>query len=805
MKKKYLLENLDCPNCANKLERKFNTIKEVKDASVDFMHLSLTIDVEEKDIEIVEEKLKKIISDLEPDVVLKEFTKHKHKHHEHHEHHHEHCGCDHHDHEHHDHEHCECGHHHEHHHHEHCECGHHHEEHKDHHEHHNHHEHECCCEHDHDKHHHEHGCCHSHEHHECCNHDHHEHDHHHDHKHDEHHHEHNHSCGCGHDHSKVLSSKVKIILMVVAFVVFLVPTIFTLNPILELVLYIIAYLLVGLEILYKSLKNILKGEVFDENFLMSIATIVAFGIGEYQEAFGVMFFYQIGEALQDYAVNKSRKSISSMLKLKTNTVSKVLGNEIVEVDCESLEIGDIFIVKVGEQIPVDGRIVEGSCSLDTSCLTGESLLVNKGVGDEVLSGSLNKAGIIKVKAIKDYEDSTYAKILDMVENATANKAPSEKFITKFARVYTPVVVFLALAIAIIPLFFQQDFATWGYRACVFLVTSCPCALVVSVPLSYFVGIGKASRNGILVKGSNYLEEFNKANVIYLDKTGTITKGSFKVEEVIAFNVSKEEVIDVAASIEILSNHPIAESIVKASNKTFSIENIKDHKEVVGKGIEAYVLGDFIKVGNYAYVNPNIKEVKDVAGSVIYVSKNNELLGYLIIQDEIKEDALEVINKIHSYGIETCMLTGDNEVVASYVANKVGIKNYKHSLLPLDKTTIIKQDDRKKVFVGDGVNDAPSLVGSDVGIAMGALGSDVAIESSDIVLMKDNLSALVDALKISKKTNKIVTQNIVFSLGIKVLIMLLGVFGLSTLWMAVFADVGVTLLAVLNSLRVNKIK
>lgn len=796
MKKKYLLENLDCPNCANKLERKFNTIEEVKDASVDFMHLSLIVDVEEKDIEIVEEKLKKIISDLEPDVVLKEFTKHKHKHHEHHEHHHEHCGCNHHDHEHHDHEHHD---------HEHCECGHHHEEHKDHQKHHHHHEHECCCEHDHDKHHHDHGCCHSHEHHECCNHHHHEHDHHHDHKHDEHHHEHNHSCGCGHDHSKVLSSKVKIILMAVAFVIFLIPTIFTLNPILELVLYIIAYLLVGLEILYKSLKNILKGEVFDENFLMSIATIVAFGIGEYQEAFGVMFFYQIGEALQDYAVNKSRKSISSMLKLKTNTISKVLGNEIVEVDCESLEIGDIFIVKVGEQIPVDGRIVEGNCSLDTSCLTGESLLVNKGVGDEVLSGSLNKAGIIKVKAIKDYEDSTYAKILDMVENATANKAPSEKFITKFARVYTPVVVFMALAIAIIPLFFQQDFSTWGYRACVFLVTSCPCALVVSVPLSYFVGIGKASRKGILVKGSNYLEELNKANVIYLDKTGTITKGSFKVEEVIAFNVSKEEVIDVAASIEILSNHPIAESIVKASNKTFSIENIKDHKEVVGKGIEAYVLGDFIKVGNYAYVNPNINEVKDVAGSVIYVSKNNELLGYLIIQDEIKEDALEVINTIHSYGIETCMLTGDNEIVAKDVANKVNIKNYKHDLLPLDKTTIIKQDNRKKVFVGDGVNDAPSLVGSDVGIAMGALGSDVAIESSDIVLMKDNLSALVDALKISKKTNKIVTQNIVFSLGIKVLIMLLGVFGLSTLWMAVFADVGVTLLAVLNSLRVNKIK
>ena len=775
MKKKYLLENLDCPNCANKLERKFNTIKEVKDASVDFMHLTLIVDVEEKDVEIVEEKLKKIISDLEPDVVLKEFTKHKHKHHEHHEHHHEHCECGHHDHEHH---------------HEHGECGHHHEDNKNHHDEHHHHEHECC---------------HSHEHHECCNHDHNEHDHHHDYNHDEHNHEHSHSCGCGHDHSKVLSSKVKIILMVVAFVVFLVPAIFTLNPILELVLYIIAYLLVGLEILFKSLKNILKGEVFDENFLMSIATIVAFGIGEYQEAFGVMFFYQIGEALQDYAVNKSRKSISSMLKLKTNNVSKVLGNEIVEVDCESLEIGDIFIVKVGEQIPVDGKIIEGNCSLDTSCLTGESLLVNKGVGDEVLSGSLNKAGIIKVQAIKDYEDSTYAKILDMVENATANKAPSEKFITKFARVYTPVVVFLALAIAIIPLFFQQDFSTWGYRACVFLVTSCPCALVVSVPLSYFVGIGKASRKGILVKGSNYLEELNKAKVIYLDKTGTITKGSFKVEEVVSFNVTKEEVIDVAASIEVLSNHPIAESIVKASNKTFSIENIKDHKEVVGKGIEAYVNDDFIKVGNYAYVNPNINEVKDVAGSVIYVSKNNELLGYLIIKDEIKEDALEVINTIHSYGIDTCMLTGDNEIVAKDVSNKVNIKNYKHDLLPLDKTTIIKQDDRKKVFVGDGVNDAPSLVGSDVGIAMGALGSDVAIESSDIVLMKDNLSALVDALKISKKTNKIVTQNIVFSLGIKVLIMLLGVFGLSSLWMAVFADVGVTLLAVLNSLRVNKIK
>ena len=393
----------------------------------------------------------------------------------------------------------------------------------------------------------------------------------------------------------------------------------------------------------------------------------------------------------------------------------------------------------------------------------------------------------------------------MVENATANKAPSEKFITKFARVYTPVVVFLALAIAIIPLFFQQDFVTWGYRACVFLVTSCPCALVVSVPLSYFVGIGKASRKGILIKGSNYLEELNKAKVIYLDKTGTITKGSFKVEEVVSFNVSKEDVIDTAASIEVLSNHPIAESIVKASDKTFNIENIKDHKEVTGLGIEAYVNDDFIKVGNYAYVKPEIEEIVGVAGSVIYVKRNDILLGYLIIKDEIKEDALEVINTIHSFGLETCMLTGDNEEVAKDVANKVNILNYKHDLLPLDKTTIIKQDNRKKVFVGDGVNDAPSLVGSDVGVAMGALGSDVAIESSDIVLMKDNLSALVDALKISRKTNKIVTQNILFSLGIKTLIMLLGVFGLSTLWMAVFADVGVTLLAVLNSLRVNKIK
>ena len=737
--RKFILENLDCPNCANKLERKIKAIKEIEDASIDFMKLTLYVHYDGKDWDLIIEKIKKVINDFEPGVVLKEHEKkHKKHHHEHHEHH-------------------ECG------------CGHHHEEH--HHEHHEHHE--CGCGHHHEEHHHEH-----HEHHEC---------------------------GCGHDHSKVLPTKVKVVLMSVAFVLFLIPTVLILNPYIELGFYIVAYLLVGLEILYKSFKNILKGEVFDENFLMSIATIVAFGIGEYQEAFGVMFFYQIGEALQDYAVNRSRKSISAMLEMKTTTVNKVVGNEIVEVECEDIEVGDIFIVKVGEQVPIDGIIIDGQCSLDTSCLTGESLLVNKSANDEVLSGSLNKAGIIKVRATKEYEDSTFSKILDMVENATANKAPSEKFITKFARVYTPVVVFMALAIAIIPLFFQQDFATWGYRACVFLVTSCPCALVVSVPLSYFVGIGKASRQGILVKGSNYLEALNKAQVIYLDKTGTITKGSFKVEEVVSFDCSKEEVIDTAAYIENLSNHPIALSIVKASNKEFDLSKVKDYKEVTGLGIEAYIEENYIKVGNYSYVNPEIEEITNVAGSVIYVSKNNNLLGYLIIRDEIKEDAKHVINELHSAGLDTCMLTGDNEIVAKDVANKVGIVNYKHDLLPIDKITIIKQDNRHKIFVGDGVNDAPSLVGSDVGISMGALGSDVAIESSDIVLMKDNLSALVDAFKISKRTNKIVTQNIIFSLVIKASIMLLGVFGLSTLWMAVFADVGVTLLAVLNALRVNKIK
>ena len=765
--RKFILENLDCPNCANKLERRIKAIKEIEDASIDFMKLTLYVHYDGEDWDLIINKIKKVITDFEPGVVLKEHEKkhhnhHKEHHHNHHDHHGHECGCEHH-HEHHDHHEHECG------------CGHHHEEH--HHEagHHDHHK--CCCDHHHEEHHHEH----------------------------HNHHEHEHGCGCGHDHSKVLSTKVKIILMSVAFVLFLIPTIFTLNPYLELGLYIIAYLLVGLEILYKSFKNILKGEVFDENFLMSIATVVAFGIGEYQEAFGVMFFYQIGEALQDYAVNRSRKSISAMLEMKTTTVNKVVGNEIVEVECEEIEINDVFIVKVGEQVPIDGVIIDGQCSLDTSCLTGESLLVNKTINDEVLSGSLNKAGIIKVKATKEYSDSTFSKILDMVENATANKAPSEKFITKFARVYTPVVVFMALAIAVIPLLFQQDFATWGYRACVFLVTSCPCALVVSVPLSYFVGIGKASRKGILVKGSNYLEALNKAQVIYLDKTGTITKGSFKVEEVVSFNISKEEVLDTAAYIEKLSNHPIALSIVKASDKEFDLSKIKDYKEVTGLGVEAYVNGDYIKVGNYDYINPEIEEVTEIAGSIIYVSKNNKLLGYLVIQDEIKEGAKEVISELHKAGLDTCMLTGDNEVVAKDVANKVGIVNYKHDLLPMDKITIIKQDNRKKVFVGDGVNDAPSLVGSDVGIAMGALGSDVAIESSDIVLMKDNLSALVDALKISKRTNKIVTQNIVFSLAIKAGIMLLGVFGLSTLWMAVFADVGVTLLAVLNSLRVNKVK
>ena len=728
MIKKFILENLDCANCANKLERKINTLEEVKEATIDFMKLTLILECESEELmEIAIEKSRKIIKDLEPGVNMIPYKKgHKMKkehHHEHHEHHHEECGC---------------GHHHEHH---------------------------------------------------------------------EHHHE---ECGCGHHHggkktNKVIDfvkSKTKLILMIVSFIIFLIPTIFTLDNVLEIVLYVIAYLFVGYEILWKSIKNISKGEVFDENFLMSIASIVAFIIGEYMEAYAVMLFYQIGEYLQDVAVEKSRRSISSMMDLKVEKANLLIDGEIEEVECEEVSIDDIIVVKVGEQVPLDGEIIEGECVLDSSTLTGESIPLVKKVGDEVLSGMINKDGIIKVKVTKEYEDSTLSKILDLVENATSKKSSSEKFITKFAKVYTPIVCLLALLIAVVPLFFNGTFEVWGYRACVFLVTSCPCALVVSVPLSYFVGIGSASKAGVLVKGSNYLEELNNIKKIYFDKTGTLTKGEFKVEKVCPNKISEKELLEIASSVETLSNHPISKSIKNAARIEIDLSRIKDYKEVAGKGVEALIDGHFVKAGNYEFINKEIAKANEI-GTVIYVSKDDEYLGYLVIRDAIKENAKEAILDIKNQGLKTVMLTGDQESIAKFVSNEVGVDECYYELLPIDKVNKVKEDNENVAFVGDGINDAPALMASNVGIAMGGLGSDAAIESSDVVLMKDNLDSLIDALKIAKKTRKIVLQNIIFSLAIKSIIMVLGAIGISTLWMAVFADVGVTLLAVLNSLRVMK--
>lgn len=734
MKKTFILENLDCPNCANKIERRIKALNEVKDATLDFMKLKLIMECENEHLmEQAIIKAKKIIKDLEPDVEMVEGNRRV-RNNEHHDHHHEH----------HDHEHCSC---HEHHHdHDHCECHHHnHHNHHDHHDHHDHHEH-------HDRH--------------------------------------------------IDKKKIKLILAIASLMLFI-AGIIVIDEIAKLILFLVAYLLIGYEILWKSIKNIFKGEIFDENFLMSIASIVAFAIGEYIEAFAVMFLYQLGEHLQDSAVNKSRKSISNMIGSKVEKANKLIGNEIKEVDCYDVEINDIIVVKVGEQIPLDGIVVEGSCTLDASMLSGESIPLYKKEGDEVLSGMINKDEVIKIKVTKLYEDSTLSKILDLIENATSKKSSNERFITKFAKIYTPIVCLIALLIAIIPLFFNESFDVWGYRACVFLVTSCPCALVISVPLSYFVGIGVSSKEGVLIKGSSYLEELTKISKIYLDKTGTLTKGEFRVNKVVGLNSNENEVLIYAYLAEYYSNHPISKSIKKSVEIEFDVNLIEDYKEIAGKGVEAIINKEKVKAGNQEFVN--FKEEINEAGTVVFVSKNDIVLGYLIIEDELKEEVKECIGYFAKENISPILLTGDREDITKKVCDTIGIKEYHSNLLPLEKVIIIKEDSECVSFVGDGINDAPALISSNVGIAMGGLGSDAAIESSDIVLMKDDLKSLVNVHKIAKKTRKIVIQNIAFSLSIKTVIMILGVIGISPLWLAVFADVGVALIAILNSFRIKRYK
>lgn len=592
-----------------------------------------------------------------------------------------------------------------------------------------------------------------------------------------------------------------------------------------LVVFVIAYIIIGGEVLKTAAVNILHGQIFDENFLMTIATIGAFLVGEYPEAVAVMLFYQIGEMFQSYAVNKSRRSIAELMDIKPETANlKNADGTITVKKPEEIKVGDIIVVKPGEKIPLDGIVLSGSGDIDTAALTGESAprFVDKDM--EVISGSISLSTKFEIKVTKEYKESTVAKILELVENASARKSQSEKFISKFARYYTPIVVVSAVLLALIPTiisgFSLEVFKVWGYRACSFLVISCPCALVISVPLSFFGGIGGASAHGVLVKGSNYLEVLSKISHLVCDKTGTITKGNFKVTKINAANCSELELLTAAAKAEQNSNHPIAKSLmnelkslsVEEYNNIVNAGNDAQIKEIAGYGIEYVKDNEKILAGNHKLMDKeNISyDRENAVGTIVYVAKNNKILGNVVIEDIIKDDAASAIDKIKKMGINLVMLTGDKTEIAKDVAAKVGIDNVYSELLPQDKVEkvnwLLKNKDKDKAiaFVGDGINDAPVLAGADVGIAMGGLGSDAAIEAADIVIMDDKLTGIVKAIKIAKKTVRIVKENIVFALGVKILILILAAFGIANMWMAVFADVGVAFLAIINALRAMKI-
>ena len=580
------------------------------------------------------------------------------------------------------------------------------------------------------------------------------------------------------------------------------------------IVFLIVYLIVGSDVLLKALKNASKGRIFDENFLMSIATIGAVIIGEVPEAVGVMLFYKIGEYLQGIAVGKSRKSITSLMQIRPDSANLKVGSEIKVVSPEEVSIGDIIVVKPGEKIPLDGVVVDGFSMVDTSALTGESVLREIGVGESALSGFINKNALLTIEVTKEFGESTVSKILDLVENASSKKSKTENFISKFAKYYTPFVLFSAMAIAFIPPLVvpNAEFLDWFYRGLVFLVVSCPCALVLSIPLSFFSGIGNSSKHGILIKGSNYLEALKNVDTVVFDKTGTLTKGVFKVTKVSPVGISEKELIEYAAYAEVNSNHPIAKSIVNYYKESIDLEKITYFEEIAAHGIKVKYNDLHILAGNDKLMrSENILYFKtDDIGTVVYIAVNGAYRGYIVISDEIKEDSKEAIRNLKLSGVkEVVMLTGDNEKVANKIASELGIDKVYSNLLPNEKVDILEEIFKEKLqkekvaFVGDGINDAPVLARADVGIAMGALGSDAAIEAADVVLMTDEPSKIAKAIEIARKTNKIVWQNIVFALGVKAIVLILSAGGVATMWEAIFADVGVALIAVLNAMRVMK--
>lgn len=588
------------------------------------------------------------------------------------------------------------------------------------------------------------------------------------------------------------------------------------NEWLQIALFIISYIIVGGDVVKRAVKNIFKGQVFDENFLMSIATIGAFFIGEYPEGVAVMLFYQVGELFQNYAVGKSRKSIASLMDIRPDYANVKKGDELVKVDPDEVQIGDIIVIKAGEKIPLDGKVIEGSSMIDTSALTGESVPREVEVGSDILSGCININGVITAEVTKEFGESTVSKILDLVENASSKKSNSEQFITKFARYYTPVVVIIAVFLAIIPplVIDGATFSDWIYRALAFLVVSCPCALVISIPLSFFGGIGGASKKGVLVKGSNYLEALAETEIVVFDKTGTLTKGVFNVQEIHPEGVSKEELLELTAHAESYSNHPISLSLKRAYSKEIDNGRISDVEEISGHGVIATVDGKKVMAGNIKLMKmmdiPYFKG--ELIGTIVHVAVNNKYIGYIVIADEVKEDSAQAIKELKAANIkQTVMLTGDNKSIGSKVAKELGLDKVYAELLPADKVEKLeelfsqKSKKGKLAFVGDGINDAPVLARADIGIAMGGLGSDAAIEAADVVIMTDEPSKIATTMKISKKTLKIAHQNIVFAIGIKIIVLILSAFGITTMWAAIFADVGVTIIAVLNAFRALNVK
>lgn len=812
MNKVYILEELDCANCAMKIEKHVGKLAGVSDVSVDFVQKKMFVTMDHESIEVM---IGETIKKLEPDVTMREVVKQATKKVEEHHHHHEH-------------EHCDCEEEHQHgHDHKECSCGHEHEDHE-----------ERVLE----------GAQKL----------------------------YIEGLDCANCANKIESYVAKMDNVKEASLNFSTGVLFvvlkntrkaedTIQHILDIVptledgvriertkreeeiekkrslfsfqtnwrlyigillfacailleeqsysiwLFIAAYIFVGGKVVFTAVRNILKGEVFDEKFLMSVATLGAFSIQSYEEAVEVMIFYEIGEMFQSYAVNRSRKSISSLMNIRADYANRIIDGNEEKVSPEDVRVDDIIIVKPGERVPLDGVVIKGSGALDTSALTGESMPRDVSMDDEVLAGVVNLNGVLTLRVNKEYGESTVSRILELVENASSKKAPMEKFITKFAKIYTPVVVALAVALAVLPMLFLKDavFSDWLYRALTFLVVSCPCALVISVPLGMFAGIGAASKKGILIKGGNYLEALRDIDTVVFDKTGTLTKGVFKVVDSYAVDGNKDALLETAAYGEHYSNHPIALSIKRAYAKTIDASALNAYEEVAGNGIHVQYRGHEVLLGNHTLMEASAIAYKQPAsmGTVIHIAQDGKYLGYLVIDDEIKETSKQAITQLKQSGVKkTVMLSGDRKEVGEFVAKELGLDEVYMQLLPVDKVEKVEKlltmqkDKHKLAFVGDGINDAPVLARADIGVAMGGIGSDAAIEAADVVLMKDDPRALADAIHIARKTMRIIWQNIIFSLGIKVVILILTLLGLATMRMGVFADVGVTLLAILNSMR-----